>query len=222
MGSRRSPRRRPRLPRDSVVKPYYSDASVSLFLGDCREVTDRLDADVLVTDPPYGLGERWQGGTWGANPMYADARRWDVKPDDSDLLAMIGDRPAVVWGGNYFALPPSRCWLAWIKNPAMATMADFELAWTTLDRPAKGYGSTRNPDGPRDHPTQKPVGLMEWCLSFVPDGVILDPFAGSGTTLVAAKQLGRKAIGVEVDERYCEIAARRLSQDVLDFGEVGA
>jgi site-specific DNA-methyltransferase (adenine-specific) len=201
-----------------MSEPYYSDDLVTLYHGDCLEITAWLAADVLVTDPPYGLGERWQGGGWGANPMYADARRWDVKPDDADLLCMIGDRPAVVWGGNYFTLPPSRCWLAWIKNPALNTMADFELAWTSLDRPAKSYASTRNPNGPRDHPTQKPTGLMEWCLGFMPAGTVLDPFAGSGSTLVAAKRLGRKAIGIELEEKYCEIAARRLSQGVLDFG----
>ncbi len=199
------------------MKPYYEDDLVQLFHGDCREVTAWLEADVLVTDPPYGLGDRWQGGTWGAAPMYADARRWDVKPDDADLLTMIGDRPAVVWGGNYFTLPPSRCWLAWIKNPAMNTMADFELAWTSLDKPAKAYTSTRNPDGQRDHPTQKPVGLMRWTIGHMPEGSVADPFAGSGTTLVAAKYLGRRAIGVELDERYCEIAAKRLAQDTL-FG----
>ncbi len=201
------------------MKPYYEDDLVTLYHGDCREVTAWLEADVLVTDPPYGLGDRWQGGTWGAAPMYADARRWDVKPDDADLLTMIGDRPAVVWGGNYFTLPPSRCWLAWIKNPAMNTMADFELAWTSLDKPAKAYTSTRNPDGKRDHPTQKPVGLMRWTIGHMPEGSVADPFAGSGTTLVAAKYLGRRAIGVELDERYCEIAAKRLAQDTL-FGGV--
>ena len=203
------------------MKPYYQDEWVTLYHGDSIQHPEWwTDADTLVTDPPYGLGERWQGGTWGANPMYADARRWDVRPEDEDLLGMIGDRPAIVWGGNYFTLPPSRCWLAWIKNPSLNTMADFELAWTSLDRPAKAYTSTRNPDGPRGHPTQKPASLMEWCLGFMPDGAsVADPFAGSGTTLVAAKRLGRKAVGVELDERYCEIAAKRLAQDVLDFGE---
>ena len=88
---------------------YYSDEFVQLWHGDCREVTTWLDADVLVTDPPYGLGDRWQGGTWGAAPMYADARRWDVRPEDSLIAKMVEGRPAVVWGGNYFAMPPSRC-----------------------------------------------------------------------------------------------------------------
>ena len=201
------------------MKPYYEDDLVTLYHGDCREVTAWLEADVLVTDPPYGLGERWQGGTWGAHPMYAETRRWDVKPDDGFLADMIADRPAIVWGGNYFALPPSRCWLAWVKNPPMNTMADFELAWTSLDRPAKAYTSTRNPDGQRDHPTQKPLGLMRWCLDLLPDGSVADPFAGSGTTLAAAKYAGRRAVGVEMSERYCEIAAKRLAQDTL-FGSI--
>ena len=206
-----------------LARAYYSDDSVVLIHGDCLELADLWTcADVLVTDPPYGLGDRWTGGTWGAQSMYADARLWDVRPADADILRMVEGKPAVVWGGNYFALPPSRCWLAWIKNPAMATMADFELAWTSLDRPAKAYTSTRNPDGKRDHPTQKPVGLMQWTLAMLPDGVVGDPYAGSGTTGVAAKALGRKAVLVERDERYCEIAARRLSQDVLDFTEATA
>ena len=96
----------------------------------------------------------------------------------------------------------------------MPTMADFELAWTNLDRPAKSWREDRNPDGKRWHPTQKPISLMQWCVSFV-DGVVIDLFAGSGTTLLAAKNLGRRAIGVEIDERYCEIAAKRLAQEVL-------
>ena len=206
-----------------LARAYYSDDSVVLIHGDCLELVDLWTcADVLVTDPPYGLGDRWTGGTWGAQSMYADARLWDVRPADADILRMVEGKPAVVWGGNYFALPPSRCWLAWIKNPAMATMADFELAWTSLDRPAKAYTSTRNPDGRRDHPTQKPVGLMQWTLAMLPDGVVGDPYAGSGTTGVAAKALGRKAVLVERDERYCEIAARRLSQDAFDFTEATA
>lgn len=206
-----------------MSEPYYQDDLVTLYHGDCLETTAWLDADVLVTDPPYGLGDRWQGGTWGAAEMYADARRWDSKPADDAIRKMATERPAIIWGGNYFELPASRCWLAWVKNPAMNTMADFELAWTSFDKPAKAYRSTRNPDGQRGHPTQKPVALMEWCLRFMPPGVVADPFAGSGSTLVAAVNQGRKAIGVELEERYCELIARRLSNQTmaLDFAEAG-
>lgn len=176
----------------------------------------------LVTDPPYGHGDRWQGGTWATNPMYADALRWDRRPfDNAELRQMIGRcTSSIVWGGNYYELPPSRCWLAWEKSSRMPTLADFELAWTSLDRPAKAYREDRNPDGPRVHPTQKPVNLIQWCIGFLPAGEILDPFMGSGTTLLAAKNLGRQAIGIEISERYCEIAASRLSQEVLDLGGV--
>lgn len=203
------------------MKPYYADDLVTLYHGDCREVAPTLSADVVITDPPYGLGERWQGGTWGANPMYADARKWDaVAFPLPDLLALIGDRPAVVWGGNYYALPPSRCWLAWEKASQMPTMADFELAWTNLDRPAKRWREARNPDGARQHPTQKPLSLMEWCLGFMPVGTVFDPFAGSGTTLRAAKNLNRRSVGIEINEAYAEIAAERCRQEVLDLGAV--
>ena len=207
------------------MKPYYQDSAVTIYCGDCREVVPTLGRfDLLLTDPPYGLGERWQGGTWGAAPMYADARRWDVRPDDGILLGMIKQAAAgIVWGGNYFTLPPSRGFLLWVKVPAMDTMADAEYAWTNLDRPAKAFSGHRNSDGKRDHPTQKPLALMRWCLETVPTAqTVLDPFAGSGTTGRAAKDLGRKAVLVEMNERYCEIAARRMGQEVLCFDNLNA
>jgi DNA modification methylase len=201
------------------MKPYYEHAGITIYHGDCREVLPHVTADVLVTDPPYGLADKWSGGTWATDPMYADARRWDRAPF-TNIAAVIAKTPhAIVWGGNYYSLPPSRCWLAWEKSARMPTMADLELAWTNLDRPAKSWIEDRNPDGKRWHPTQKPVSLMQWCLGFVPDGVVLDPFMGSGTTLVAAKNLCRRAIGIDIEERYCEIAAKRLSQEVMQFEE---
>jgi DNA modification methylase len=121
---------------------------------------------------------------------------------------------SIVWGGNYYSMPASRCWLAWRKSSPMPTLADFELAWTSLDRPAKLFTEDRNPDGLRLHPTQKPLSLMTWCLSFA-DGDVFDPFCGSGTTLEAAKLLGRNAIGIEIEPKYCEIAVKRLRQEVL-------
>ena len=199
------------------MKPYYEHAGITIYQGDCRLVVNGGSVgDVVLTDPPYGHGKRWTGGGYFQRPLYAGVREWDAEAFDSgELLRLIGGKPSVVWGGNYFSLPPSRCWLSWEKTSRMPTMADFELAWTSLDRPAKAFVEDRNPDGDREHPTQKPLSLMSWCLGFLPEGVVFDPFMGSGTTLVAAKNLGRKAVGIEIEERYCEIAAKRLAQEVL-------
>jgi len=184
----------------------------TLYLGDCLEILPTLPkVDAVVTDPPYGLGDRWTGGTWGADPMYKDARQWD-KPIPQELidLAVSKGGSVIIWGGNYYAMPPSRCWLSWRKSSRMTTMADFELAWTNLDRPAKEITEDRNPDGKRQHPTQKPIRVMEWTLGFVA-GAILDPFMGSGTTGVACANLGRKFIGIEIEEKYFDIACERIS-----------
>jgi DNA modification methylase len=200
------------------MRPYYQESDLTLYCGDAREIIPTLPmADLVLTDPPYGHGVKWKGGTWANDPMYSvDALRWDAEPVASDLLelAVAHGKYAIVWGGNYFALPPSRCWLAWDKFEKMDTLADFELAWTNFDRPSKSYTERRNPNGKRYHATQKPVGLFAWCASFMP-GLILDPFAGSGTSLVAAKMLGRPAIACEISETFCEIICNRLRQEIL-------
>jgi hypothetical protein len=197
---------------------YYEHAGITIYHGDCREILPSIHADVVVTDPPYGLGDRWSGGTWFTRGVYEkDKCAWDVEPPAATVTAIVAlGLPTVLWGGNYFALPPSRCWLVWHKNNAVPTMADAELAWTNLDRPAKAFSRSCGCEN-RQHPTQKPLALMRWCLGFMPSGTVLDPFMGSGTTLRAAKDLGRKAIGIEIEERYCEIAAKRLAQEVFDF-----
>lgn len=207
------------------MKPYYADEFVTLYHGDCREVQPSIGQHSLVTDPPYGLGERWAGGTWAAGPAYADVREWDSETFDvAVVLAFVADaESAVIWGGNYYALPPTRCWLIWSKVNAVPTMAAVEMAWTNLHRPTAEFREVINPDGnnSRVHPTQKPLSVMEWSLRFAASHLpVFDPFAGSGTTLVAAKNLARRAVGIELNERYCEAAARRLSQSVLDFGGV--
>ncbi len=189
---------------------HIGDAT--LMLGDCLEILPTLGkVDAVVTDPPYGLGERMSGGTWGAKAKYAQMRRWDsAAPQEAvdSLLALAA--PMILWGGNYFQVPPSRCWLSWSKTNSVPTMAAMELAWTSLDRPSK---ECRLAVGVHDsgHPTQKPVALMEWCIGFLPEArTILDPFMGSGTTGVACAKLGRKFIGIEIDPGYFEIACRRI------------
>ncbi len=206
----------------SLPKPYYSHAGQTIYHGDCREILSELPkVDLVLTDPPYGIGEIMKGGTWGTSSEYQSMREWDIRPTDDFIGAVIErGKNCIVWGGNYWEMPPSRCWLSWSKTNAVPTMSSMELAWTNFDKPCK---ELRIPVGKHEfgHSCQKPLELMTWCLGFSPDAqTILDPFMGSGTTLVAAKQLGRKGIGIELEERYCEIAALRLSQEVMNFGEV--
>lgn len=169
----------------------------------------------MLTDPPYGIGERMRGGTWGSKAKYADFRRWDKLDKDAVFNCILKAEKSIVWGGNYYPLPPSRCWFIWDKLNAVPTMADFEMAWTNFDKPGKRFVA---PVGVHQHghPTEKPQPLFQWCIqNYLEANVILDPFMGSGTTLRAAKDLGRKAIGIEIEEKYCEIAVKRLAQEVL-------
>jgi len=184
-----------------------------LILGDCLQVMPTLGRfDAVVTDPPYGLAARLQGGTWGKKFAGADYD-WDAAAPDAFFLR--DDTPAIVWGGNYMDLPPSRCWLVWHKRDAVRTMADCELAWTSFDSNARLFDWTIAATNAErvGHPTQKPVALMEWCLGFLPDAkTILDPFMGSGTTLVACQRMGRAGTGIELDPDYFEIACRRVDE----------
>ena len=206
------------------MKPYYQDDAVTLWHGDCREVLPTLArADLLLTDPPYGIGKIWQGsGSHGWSKARADMavrNEWDATAPDAatfDLL-LASATDAVIWGGNYFPLPISRGWLVWNKPERNFSLAEAELAWTSRDMVIRVADLPRSESG-REHPTQKPLSLMHWCLSFFPKAhSVIDPFAGSGTSLVAAKGAGMCAVGIEAHEPYCEMAARRLSQDVLDF-----
>jgi site-specific DNA-methyltransferase (adenine-specific) len=213
----------------SLPVPYFQDESCTIYHGDCRELLPLIEpVDLVLTDPPYGLGELWQGGggsaksSWKFHP--SEAQAWDHKMDDADIIyASLCGHAAIVWGGNNYMLPPSRCWFIWDKkmNDDWST-GQAELAWTNLDRTNRVFrmaqGEAHARMRQKDHPTQKPIELMRWCIQMahtIDPQTILDPFMGSGTTLRAAKDLGRKAIGIEIEERYCEIAARRLSQSVL-------
>jgi DNA modification methylase len=189
-----------------------------LYLGDCMDILPALPkVDAVITDPPYGLAEKLQGGTWGKafEGAYKD---WDAAaPVELVQVALQLSDKAIVWGGNYFQFPPSRCWLAWIKRDAVRTMAGCELAWTNFDANAKFFDWTIAATNAERvaHPTQKPLALMKWCIEQAGNPeTILDPFMGSGTTGVAAIQLGRKFIGIEREPKYFDIACQRIEQAV--------
>ncbi len=216
-----------------MTQPYYQDEWVVLYHGDCLEITDWLAADVLVTDPPYGIaGGRLSRHDAGGRQVHADAG-WDSLTIRDNALALWGNRPRAVFGTpKQPDLEHRGVRLIWDKGDdcGMGDLswpfgATYEVIWVHGDGWAGKRRSSilRSPRLTSDastigHPTPKPIALMETLISYAPPGIIADPFAGSGSTLVAAKALGRKAIGVELEERYCEIAARRLAQDVLDFG----
>lgn len=204
----------------SLPKPYYEDEArgIVIYCGDCRDILPHLPkVDLLLTDPPYGIADKMQGGTWGK--QYGDVyKQWDATPADPKAFIELA-QASVIWGGNYLELPASRGWLIWDKTLRGMTFADCELCWTNADMNSRVF-SYMQPNGflkqERHHPTEKPLALMRWCLGFFPKAeTVLDPFMGSGTTLVACKQLGRKCIGIELEEKYCEIAVRRLAQDNL-------
>lgn len=221
-----------------TLRPYFDDGAVTIYHGDCREILPTLAYDCIVTDPPYGIGfaaqpTKWQRRTksqGGAvarakfnaqGPDAAQPEHWDDSvASASDVVTKIAAdaRPAIIWGGNYYQLPPARGWLCWSKPDAPPSMGQFELAWTNLDRVTRMVAcSISSTNAERiGHPNQKPERVIAWCLTFV-DGVVCDPFLGSGTTLRVAKDAGRRAIGIEREEKYCEMAARRMSQQTL-FG----
>ena len=200
----------------SLPTPYYDEGGITIYHADCRDILPHLPkVDLVLTDPPYGLGSKLEGGNWGQRVGLASA--WDVLFDDVDLILKSGTN-TIIWGGNYYQLPLTRCWLGWIKRDAVPTVASLELAWTSFDAPSKYIDCTIAQTNPErnGHPTIKPYKVMQWCIRQAnQEGTILDPFMGSGTTLVAAKDLGRRAIGIEIEEKYCEIAVRRLAQEVL-------
>ncbi len=193
-----------------------------LLLGDCLEIMPTIGKfDACVTDPPYGIGEsskRVASRDNLAKPIDYGKFNWDAKPASANCIKLIQrqSRQQIIFGGNYFDLPPTSCWLVWDKQNGANDFADCELAWTNLKKAVRRIywrwnGMIRRGDDIRQHPTQKPVGVMEWCLDRIPNAqTILDPFMGSGTTLVACAKMGRAGTGIELDPDYFEIACERV------------
>jgi len=214
------------------MKPYYQDDYVTIYHGDCREIVPTLGRfDLLLTDPPYGIFKNAgaSGMMFGAKTIYCEdktATEWDQRPDATTLhLVWEVCEKHIIWGGNYMADLLGACKgpLVWNKLTGNNSHADGEMAWSDVVGTMRIFthqwcGAFKDSErGQRaQHPTQKPLALMVWCISLAGDvQTILDPFAGSGTTGRAAKDLNRQCVLIEREERYCEIAARRMRQEVL-------
>ena len=220
------------------MKPYFEDEFVTLYHGDCLEVTDWLDADVLVTDPPYGIS--WESGftSYRKTTSRVISTTKPIENDESvigrdKVLEIWGQKPAIVFGSWKQPMPENtQHRLIWHKagmppgptNSAfMSQDEEIYILGTGFRKTAPPMRSVIQTKEHRSlavkigHPTPKPVGLMELLIDRCPNGVIADPFAGSGATLLAARNLGRKVIGVELEEKYCELMAKRLSQQTFQF-----
>jgi hypothetical protein len=228
-----------------MTAPYYTDGQVTLYHGDCREVTEWLAGDVLLTDPPYGRA--WHAGSGmtnaagqgrGSKPHAGIAGDKDTTTRDAALAAW-GDRLGIVFGdlliappaGTVQALIYGKPMDAGIKGARAGFRRDAEAIYLVGRWPVGVGGRTSIlrtgalVAGPRGlatrtgHPHAKPLDVLDELIAICPPGVIVDPFAGGGSTLIAARNTGRKAVGVEIDEQHCERAARRLDQGALVFGE---
>ena len=205
----------------------------TLYPGDCLEILPTLGkVDAVVTDPPYGIGEAAGKNASRSNLAiakdYGDAH-WDDRPISPELIELVRNAGTwnIIFGGNFYSCPATSCWLIWDKINGKNDFADCELAWTNLPKATRllrymWHGMLRAHGEPRgDHPTQKPVGVMKWCIEHLPinTNIILDPFMGSGTTGVACVNLGRKFIGIEIEPKYFDIACRRI-EDAYRQGDM--
>lgn len=194
--------------------------NAELYLGDCLDILPHLPkVDAVITDPPYGINYDASHKKY-KNGIARQIGNWDVLPFNPQPILSL-NLPTILWGGNCFSsrLPDASSWIVWVKitnQNADIRQSDCELAWTNCLKRSRVFkhlwvGAYRNSEsGLRNqHPTQKPIALMQWCCKFV-SGIILDPFMGSGTTGVACVNLNRKFIGIEIELKYFDIACRRI------------
>ena len=208
------------------AQPCECSDGLTIYHGDCLDIFPLLEAggfDLILTDPPYGIGRDGKPRSTskhGGHKGY-EFTGWDKAPPDGEDFRQVlrCGRDFVIWGANYFApdMPPGPGWLLWDKGQRI-DQADGELAATSRAGPLRIFTLNRvaiAKDG-AVHPTQKPIALIRWCMEFFPEAQsVFDPYLGSGTTLRACKDLGRRGVGIEISEKYCEIAAKRLEQGVL-------
>lgn len=215
----------------TIGEPYYRDwqSDIVIYNADCRDILPLIpdkSIDLVLTDPPYGIGLDTNYNKFKNAKSYTEIIG-DNEEFNPDLLLALNTK-LIIWGGNCFAnkLPNFNGWLAWFKtarNDTRIRQAEMELAWTNCIRRSQAYRYTwigayreSGEDISYQHPTQKPFSLIKWCLGLVPDEqIILDPYLGSSTTAMASKVLGRKCIGIEIEQKYCDIAVKRLAQGVL-------
>jgi 16S rRNA G966 N2-methylase RsmD len=212
------------------MKPYYEHAGITIYHGDCREILPTLPkCDLLLTDPPFGVGNFVQvtGRLMGRGKNHAIPVTWNEAPPDESMFALFREKSKhrIIWGANFFNCFEERGGaIIWDKEQHMPNFSKADIASCThfqkteiVRIPWTNFTVTHKAES--DHPCERPTEIYEWCIRYIPGEhqTILDPFMGSGSTLVAAKNLGRRAIGIEIEERYCEIAAKRLSQEVFDF-----
>jgi DNA modification methylase len=200
----------------------------TLYQGDCTDILPTLNGGAVLTDPPYGIG-RAKGFKGGGKGFQGSVRKkilrsydgedWDAAtPTHEAFQIVLSAAPLhIIWGGQYFAhmLPASAKWLWWDKCQTMPSLSDGEMAWTSLaGASAKKFVYSQNglhaKEKDRVHPTQKPVQLMKWCIGMLNASPIIDPYMGSGSTLVACQQMGIEAIGIERDAHYFEVACKRV------------
>ena len=202
--------------------------NAELWHGDCLDVLPMLPSfEAIVTDPPYGVlnlaggdtsakrtSRRINGGRFAGTALGSGDHAWDKAPSRHTLLILREkSETQVIWGGNYFDLPPCRGILVWDKEQPWENFSQVELAWTNLCRPAAIFRESATRGTPNKvHPTQKPVSLMLWCLSMLDGTTVCDPFMGSGTTGVACAQLGKAFTGIERERKYFDIACERIAR----------